>query len=131
MSKKILILFVLFLPFIFLSAQQILEVQFTPAEVESMLFLYNKTTVKGSEVEIVVPVGVKLRSGLKKARALKDTTKSITLELTPTDVQVCLNIIQNSTFDALYAELVLGMKQKLIKLLPPPSTQPKPQKGRK
>lgn len=124
MSKTILILFVLFLPLMFLSAQQqIFEVQFTPAEVESILFLYNQTSVKGSDVEIVVPVGIKLRVGLKKARALKDTTKTIKLNLTVTDVQVCLNIIQNATFEARYAELVLGMKKKLVKLLPPPPPQ--------
>lgn len=94
------------------------ELHFTPAEVESMLFLYNQTTVKGSEVEIVAPVGVKLKAGLQEARALKDTTKTITLNLNPTQAQVCLNIIYNSTFEAKYAELVLGMKRKLEKLFP-------------
>ena len=33
------------------------DIQFTPAEVESMLFLYNQTQVKGAEVELVAPVG--------------------------------------------------------------------------
>ena len=95
------------------------ELHFTPAEVESMLFLYNYTTMKGAEVDIVAPVGAKLRAGLKKARALKDTTKTITLKLNLREVQVCLNIINSSTFKAKYAELVLGMKRKLLKLLPP------------
>jgi hypothetical protein len=86
--------------------------------VESMLFLYNQTTVKGSDVEIVAPVGAKLKAGLKAARALNDTTKMITLKFNPTQAKVCLNIIQNSTFEAKYAELVLGMKHKLQKLFP-------------
>ena len=96
------------------------ELHFTPAEVESMLFLYNHTTVKGTEVGLVAPVGAKLKAGLTKARALKDTTKTITLNLNPNEIQICLNIINNSTFEAKYAELVLGMKRKLVELLPSP-----------
>ena len=96
------------------------ELNFKPAEVESMLFLYNQTSVKGSDVEVVAPVGVKLRDGLTQARTLKDTTQNVVLKLTPAETQICLQIIQNSTFEAKYAELVLGMKNKLLKLLPPP-----------
>ena len=99
------------------------ELHFTPAEVESMLFLYNHTTVKGAEVGLMAPIGAKLKAGLKKARALKDTTQTITLKLTPSQIQICLNIINNSTFEAKYAELVLGMKKKIMKLLPPPPDQ--------
>lgn len=94
------------------------ELHFTPAEVESMLFLYNQTTVKGSDVETVAPVGAKLKAGLREARALEDTTQHITLKLNVTEIQFCLNIISGSTFEAKYAELVLGMKRKLERLLP-------------
>ena len=94
------------------------ELLFTPAEVESILFLYNQTTVKGSEVEIVAPVGVKLKAGLKEARGIQDTTGTITLKLNANEVQVCLNILHNSTFEAKYAELVLVMKRKLEKIFP-------------
>ena len=93
--------------------------QFSPAEVESMLFLYNQTNVKGADVEFVAPVGDKLRAGLEEARALKDTTQSIDLQFSATDTQVCLNIINASSFEAKYAGLVLGMKRKLEVLFPP------------
>ena len=96
------------------------ELVFTPAEVESMLFLYNQAPVKGSEAELVAPVGKKLKEGLKEARALEDTTGTITLKLNLTQLQVCMSIVNNSTFEAKYAELVSGMKRKLRKLLPPP-----------
>ena len=106
------------------------ELKFTPAEVESMLFLYNQTSVKGADVEVVAPVGEKLRNGLIQARALKDTTQKVVLKVTAAETQICLQIIQNSTFEAKYAELVLGMKKKLVKLLPPPppNAQPASQK---
>ena len=117
-QKIFIILLLISLPCIAQITNQQLDIKFTPAEVESMLFLYNQTTVKGSEVEIVAPVGVKLKAGLQEARALKDTTETITLKLNPTQAQVCLNIIHNSTFEAKYAELVLGMKRKLEKLFP-------------
>lgn len=106
--------------------QAVRDLRFTPAEVESMLFLYNQTSVKGAEVELVAPVGIKLRAGLKEARALTDTTKTIVLKFNSTDTQICLGIIQNSTFEAKYAELVLGMKRKLEELLPPAPT-PRPE----
>ena len=95
---------------------------FTPEEVESMLFLYNQAMIKGSDVEVVAPLGAKLKAGLKEARALQDSTGKVVLKLTLNEIGVCLNIIQTATFEAKYAQLVLGMKRKLIGLLPPPST---------
>jgi len=97
-----------------------INVAFSPAEVESMLFLYNQTPVKGSDVEVVAPVGAKLRAGLKAARTQQDSTKSIMVPLLPAEVQVCLGIINASTFEAKYADLVLGMKRKLESYLQPP-----------
>ena len=39
------------------------ELHFTPAEVESMLFLYNHTTMKGAEVGLVAPRSEERRVG--------------------------------------------------------------------
>ena len=99
--------------------QQTLKLEFTPEEMESMLFLYNQTIVKGSDVEIVAPLGVKLRTGLNEARTMKDTTKILILQLTLAEVQICLYIIQQSTFEAKYASLIRGMKRKIEAILPP------------
>jgi hypothetical protein len=95
-----------------------LSVALSPNEVESMLFLYNQTPVKGADVELVAPVGAKLRAGLKHARTQQDSTKAVTVQLLPVEIQVCLGIIQASTFEAKYAELVLGMKRKFESFLP-------------
>jgi hypothetical protein len=95
------------------TAEKPLNVSLSPAEVESMLFLYNQTPVKGADVELVAPVGAKLRAGLRQARTQLDSTQDIVLPLTPTEIQVCLGIIEASTFEAKYAELVLGIKRKL------------------
>jgi hypothetical protein len=95
------------------TSEKPLNVILSPAEVESMLFLYNQTPVKGADVELVAPVGTKLRAGLRQARTQQDSTKDIVLPLTLTEIQVCLGIIQASTFEAKYAELVLGIKRKL------------------
>ncbi|MBN1781061.1 hypothetical protein JW948_08065 [bacterium] len=124
LPKIVLILTLLF--YISVAAQQpvkMVKVEFTPAEVESMLFLYNQTSIKGADVEVVAPVGTKLRAGLKEARAMSDSTKMLTLDMNLMEVQVCVNIIQASTFEAKYAELVLGMKRKLVALLPPQPAQ--------
>jgi hypothetical protein len=106
------------------TGEQPLTVAFSPAEVESMLFLYNQTPVKGADVEMVAPVGAKLRAGLKQARAQQDSTKSVPLQLLPVEIQVCLGIIQASTFEAKYAELVLGMKRKLEAFAGQPGVPP-------
>ena len=98
------------------------NLDFTPEEVESMLFLYNKTMIKGSDVEVVAPLGAKLKAALKEARALQDSTGKIVLRLTLNEIGVCLNIIQTATFEAKFAQLVLVMKKKLMELLPPPPT---------
>ena len=101
------------------------SIQFTPSEAESMLFLYNQTMVKGTDVEIVAPLGKKLNDGLKRARALTDTTETIELKLKLVELDLCMSIIKNSTFEAKYAALVLGMKRKIEKLLPPPPVEEK------
>jgi hypothetical protein len=129
MVKKItcIVLVLLFYSIGFSQMSQVeKELKFTPAEVESMLFLYNQTSVKGADVEVVAPVGVKLRDGLTQARTLNDTTQKVILKVTAAETQICLQIIQNSTFEAKYAELVLGMKNKLVKLLPPPPPNAQP-----
>ena len=102
------------------------ELLFTANEVESMLALYNQAPVKGDQVELVAPVGMKLRQALTVARSQADSTKLIKLLLTSTEVQICYNILTISTFEARYAELVLGMKRKLQKLLPPPMPPEQP-----
>jgi hypothetical protein len=99
---------------------KIVNVALSPAEIESMLFLYNQIPVKGSDVELVAPLGVKLRAGLKQARTQKDSTKAIILSLLPAEVQVCVGIINGSTFEAKYAELMLGIKQKMARVMPAP-----------
>jgi hypothetical protein len=104
----------------FLFQSQELKFNFSPEEVESMLFLYNQTTIKGSDVDVVAPLGAKLKKGLQQARMMKDSTGLIPMSMTPVEIQICLNIIENSQFEAKYAELVAGMKRKLTSLLPTP-----------
>jgi len=88
---------------------------FNPNETESMLFLYNQTKISGGDVEMVAALGAKLKTGLKEARAVADSTQLIPLELTENEIRFCLRIIRNSTFEARYAQLVQGMKKKLEK----------------
>lgn len=89
---------------------------FNPNETESMLFLYNQTKISGGDVEMVAALGAKLKAGLKEARAATDSTQLIPLKLNENEIRYCLRIIRNSTFEARYAQLVLGMKKKLEKM---------------
>ncbi len=102
------------------------ELQFNANEAESMLYLFNQTTVSGGDVELIAQLGAKLKQGLKDARKLDDPKKTVILKLNDQEGRYCLFIIRRSTFSAKYAELVLGMKQKLEKLfLPMPVCLPK------
>ena len=123
MNKLILLISMIGLFQVVLAQEQESEyaLQFNPNEAESMVFLFNQTTVSGGDVEMVGALAAKLRTGMEQGRALQDTTQVVTLKLTPEEVQFCLGIIANSTFEARYAELVLGMKRKLEALLPPQS----------
>lgn len=99
-------------------AGAIKDLHFNPNEAESMVFMFNKTTVSGADVEMVAGLSAKLNKGMQQGRALRDTSKTVALKLTPPEIQFCLSIITNSTFEAKYAQLVFGMKRKLEKLLP-------------
>ncbi len=97
---------------------QIKTINFSAAEAESMVFLFNQTTIKGSDVDVVAPLSKKLNTALKSAKALEDKTKPVPIELSLQELQICLNVINNATFEARYAELVLGMKSKIKAVLP-------------
>jgi hypothetical protein len=94
------------------------ELLFTPAELTSMLSLFNQTQIKGSDVEVIAPLGAKLRFGYDTTQR-DSTRKIISLKLSQTETQICLNVLNNSTVEARFADLILGMKKKLNALASP------------
>ncbi len=106
------------------------EVVFTPAEMTSMLTLFNQAPIKGSDVEVIAPLSVKLRSSYEIMQ--QDSARhNVAIKLSAQDVQICLTVLNNSTIEARYAELVLIMKQKLTALITPEPTAVKPTAGAK
>ncbi|MBN1997485.1 hypothetical protein JW935_08040 [candidate division KSB1 bacterium] len=88
--------------------------KYDPVETESMLFLFNKTPIKGSDVEYFAPLQVKLRKALEKARAAgENSEKEIEIELMPNEILILIRILEMADFEAKYAELVANMKKKL------------------
>ena len=100
------------------------DVKFNVAEIESMAAIFNQTTIKGSEVEIIVPLNRKLKEALHKAQAIQNKQEAVPFKLTVQEASICLNIINNATFEARYAELVFGMKKKLQLLIPSQEASP-------
>ena len=94
------------------------DVKFNAAEIESMAAIFNQTSIKGSEVEIIVPLNRKLKEALQKAQTIQNKQEAVPFKLTVQEARICLNIINNATFEARYAELVFGMKKKLQLLIP-------------
>ncbi|MBN1540903.1 hypothetical protein JW992_02075 [candidate division KSB1 bacterium] len=91
------------------------DVNFNAAEAESMVFLFNQTTIKGSDVEVVAPLAQKLNAALEIAKVTEDKTQLVPLKLTAQEIEICFNVINNATFEARYAQLVFSMKNKLQK----------------
>jgi hypothetical protein len=119
---------ILFIAVLFLSTQTTIigqekKLDFTAAEAESMMFLFNQTQIKGSDVEVLAPLAKKLKAALEKAQAAEDKSEIIPLELSLQELQICLNVINNATFEARFAELVLSMKNKIKTHLPPEMMQ--------
>lgn len=89
------------------------EIKFNPVETESMLFLFNKTQIKGSQVEIFAPLQAKLKKALEETRSVQDSTGMVTIEFTQQQLDICIDILNNSNVEAKYLDLILGMKNKL------------------
>ena len=96
------------------------NVNFNAAEAESMLFLFNQTMIKGSDVKVLAPLQAKLNDALDRAREAEDAKDPVPLELTQQEAQICVQIITNAEFEAKYSELVLGMMNKIKESLPAP-----------
>lgn len=94
--------------------------EFKPNEAESMLALFNQTMVSGGDVELIAGLGEKLATGFQEAKKLKNPARTIILPLNTQEIRYCLAIIGQSTFQAKYARLILGIKKKLTALLPEP-----------
>ncbi len=95
---------------------------YSPVEVESMLYLFNRHPIKGTDVEFMAPLQGKLKESLEEARALGDSSATLSLELSLREIQTCIEILDEAQIEAKYTQLIYGMKQKLNALLPDPST---------
>ncbi|MBD3386073.1 hypothetical protein GF407_14250 [candidate division KSB1 bacterium] len=109
-----------FLPFIviiflaFLSNNSFgTELKFDPVETESMLYLFNQTKIKGSEVEMFAPLQAKLIGALDKARNLPQDSTTVSIELSTQELDICLQILNNANVEAKYLDLILNMKNKI------------------
>lgn len=96
------------------------HLQFKANEAESMLALFNQTMVSGGDVALIAELGQKLATGVREAKKKKNTDETVGLPLNRQEVCYCLAIISQSTFQAKYAGLILGIKTKLTAFLPEP-----------
>ncbi|MBN1540904.1 hypothetical protein JW992_02080 [candidate division KSB1 bacterium] len=94
-------------------AEEPKSVQFTATESESMLFLYNQTVIRGSDVEIMAPLQSKLVTAFETSKEFPDSTKIVELDLSLQQIELCMMILQQSDVEARYAPLLNGILQKL------------------
>ncbi|MBN2357366.1 hypothetical protein JXO59_14730 [candidate division KSB1 bacterium] len=118
--KKVLALLAMMVSLFLLSLSANLaqdrSIKMNRVEIESMVYFFGEANVKGSDIEILATLSQKLKKGQKEASAFTDTTQTIQLDLTPGEAKICLDIINDATFQAKWVEMVYGMKRKLEKM---------------
>ena len=106
------------------SADNEKKLLFTPIEVESMLYLFNQTQIKGSDVEVIAPLQSKLKNSFEMVKAQSDSSSAVEMDLTTQQMTICYHILKNANFEAKYTELIYGMMNKLKQHIPPGALQP-------
>ncbi|MBD3377016.1 hypothetical protein GF406_18455 [candidate division KSB1 bacterium] len=119
--QSMLFILVMMVAFSGVAQTDTVKVNFNAAEAESMLFLFNQTMIKGSDVKVLAPLQTKLNDALDRAREVEDPKDPVPLELSQQEAQICVQIISNAEFEAKYSELVLGMMNKIKESLPAPT----------
>jgi hypothetical protein len=84
-------------------------------EMESLLCFFNEASVRGADIETWATLGQKLKTGAKEVAVFVDTTQVVSLPLNSREAKICIDIINDSTFQAKWVELVYSIKRKLQK----------------
>jgi hypothetical protein len=87
--------------------------RFNRPEMESMQYFFNEASIKGADIDAVASIAQKLKEGGRQVAAFSDASQTIRIKVTSQEARICLEIINNATFQARHAELVSGMKKKL------------------
>ncbi len=88
-------------------------------EIEAMVYFFGEATIKGSDIELLAALSQKLKKAQKEAAAFTDTTQTIQLELSPQEAKICLDMINQATFQAKWVDMVLAMKRKFAAVASP------------
>ena len=65
------------------------DLNFPPAEIQTLLLFYNGTKIKGADVDVFAPLSLKVKKGFKQARSVKDSIRAIPLKLTLNEIGIC------------------------------------------
>lgn len=88
-------------------------------EIDGMVYFFGEAKVKGSDIEILAALSQKLKKAQKDASAFNDTTQTVELNISPQEAKICLDIINDSVFQARWVEMVYGMKRKFASIAMP------------
>jgi|GEM_PF-836721 len=94
------------------------SVKLNRPEMESLLCCFNESSVRGIDIETWAVLAHKLKAGATEAAAFGDTTLVVSLPLSSNEARICIDIINNSTFQAKSVEMVYSIKRKLQKAAP-------------
>jgi hypothetical protein len=83
-------------------------------EMDSLLALFDQTSVRGTEIEGIAGLSQKLKEGAKQLDNYSDSSRTIVLRVSPREARICLEMINRATFQASHAETMKRIKSKLM-----------------
>ncbi|MBD3377015.1 hypothetical protein GF406_18450 [candidate division KSB1 bacterium] len=82
-------------------------------QLQSLNYLFGQATIKGDQIELASELSKKLKDYTTRTQNVEDTGKQISLPMTKAEASMCLDIIDESSFQARHCIMVLDLMTKL------------------
>lgn len=83
-------------------------------EMESLIDSFNQASFRGADIEGLAPLAQKLREAARQLERYGDSPRTIVLQVSRQEARLCLNMIENATFQTRHAEIIERVKIKLL-----------------
>ena len=84
---------------------------------EVLNYLFGEAKISGKTIELASSINVKLKEAVKIVEKANDPSQLVALTLDKEQSQLCLEILNEASFEAQYATLVLSIKKKLSQII--------------
>ncbi len=89
------------------------EVEMSVVQLQSLNYLFGQATIKGDQIELASELSKKLKNYTTRTQNVEDAHKQVSLPLSKAEASMCLNIIDESSFQARHCIMVLDLINRL------------------